>query len=187
MSNALQVYARTTLQQWRLGQLHVLCGVMITPSVLAQTVFTGLTSFNLLDLHLSEAFRNNKDVLISGNSTYYDISSLLSFILKVNEANATQCPPLSMFYTSHWHPQSQLPDIWKYSNKRNLLVWLAVTWKWSNINSQTVTQSHSKYRMEKKKKKKKNKKKPPNKNLRNPRKKNYWQKLNHYNLPFKRQ
>ena len=27
----------------------------------------------------------------------------------------------------------------------------------------------------------------PNKNWRNPRKKNYWQKLNHYNLPFKRQ
>jgi len=24
----------------------------------------------------------------------------------------------------------------------------------------------------------------PNKNWRNPRKKNYWQKLNHYNLPF---
>ena len=27
----------------------------------------------------------------------------------------------------------------------------------------------------------------PNKNWRNPRKKNYWQKMNHYNLPFKRQ
>ena len=27
----------------------------------------------------------------------------------------------------------------------------------------------------------------PNKNWRNPRKKIYWQKLNHYNLPFKRQ
>ena len=27
----------------------------------------------------------------------------------------------------------------------------------------------------------------PNKNWRNPRKKNYWRKLNHYNLPFKRQ
>ena len=27
----------------------------------------------------------------------------------------------------------------------------------------------------------------PNKNWRNPRKKNYWKKLNHYNLPFKRQ
>ena len=27
----------------------------------------------------------------------------------------------------------------------------------------------------------------PNKNWRNPRKKMYWQKLNHYNLPFKRQ